>query len=61
MNLDIIVKKAEDFFKWLDSVPSVPAAIGGLVVGAFIPLKFITVFIIVFGVYIAIKVNSLRD
>lgn len=45
--IDQIRVKAKDAVDWLDSVPSVPAAVGGLVVGALLPKTVLVVGVVV--------------
>tara|TARA_S200002703_G_C3612960_1_gene188217 strand:- start:11 stop:226 length:216 start_codon:yes stop_codon:yes gene_type:complete len=56
--VDTVVRKIEDGVDWIDSIPSVPAAFGGLVVGLLIPMKPWLVIIGVGVVYAAIKIHS---
>lgn len=59
--LDLVVKKLEEFFAWLDGVPSVPAAIGGLLVGAVFPKSILFLSLGVAVVYTIVKFNSMRN
>ena len=59
--LDKFMQKAEQFVNWLDGVPSVPAAIGGLLVGLVVPKTIVFLAIVVAVVYGVIKFNSTRD
>jgi hypothetical protein len=58
MALSHLIKKAGGMVKWLDGIPSVPAASGAFVIGLLAPKWVITIVIIGIVIYGVIKYND---
>jgi hypothetical protein len=53
--LDTVVGKLSPFIKWLDGIPSVPAASGAFIVGLLVPKFVVWLVIILVIAYAGIK------